>query len=368
MANDLVYVGTYSEPLVFGTGELMPGKGKGIYAFRLDAEKGALIPDGVTEGTRNASFLAFDPAHQFLYCVNELKEYEGQASGAVSGYRIDPATGALIYLNTKASHGTDPCHLVVDGTGRNVIVANYSSGSIAVLPIEADGSLREASCVIQHHVSSVNPDRQAGPHAHCIAIDAANRYALVCELGGDCIMIYTLDAEKGVLTPNPNQPAAAVTPGSGPRHLAFHPNGRFAYLISELNSTMTAFAYDAAKGTLNELQVLSTLPADFTGHNSGAELQIAPSGRFLYGSNRGHDSIVIYSLDADTGRMTPTGYESTQGKNPRYFTFSPDGTLIAAANQDSDNVVMFRVDGATGKLTPTGNIVEAGAPICVKFR
>ncbi len=343
MANGLVYVGTYSEPLVSGTGELVPAKGKGIYAFRLDSAKGALVPVGVTEGTRNASFLAFDPRHKFLYCVNELEEYEGQASGGVSAYRIDAATGTLTYLNTQASHGTDPCHLVVDGTGRNVIVANYSSGSIAVLPIDTDGSVREASCVIQHNVSSVNPSRQAGPHAHCIAIDAANRYVLVCELGGDCVMTYTLDAEKGMLTPNPNQPSVKVAPGSGPRHLAFHPNGRFAYVISELNSTMTAFAFDAAKGTLAELQTLSTLPAGFSGQSSGAELQVAPSGRFLYGSNRGHDSIVIYAIDPNTGRMTMLGHEGTQGKNPRYFTFSPDGTMIAAANQNSDNVVMFRV-------------------------
>ena len=367
MANDLVFVGTYSEPILFGTGQVLQGKGKGIYAFRFNAAKGALELAAITEGVRNSSYLAFDPARKFLYCVNEFKEYEGKASGAVSAFRIDPATGKLTYLNTKASHGTDPCHLIVDKTSRNVLIANFASGSVCVLPIDKDGSLKEASCVIQHTGSSVDPRRQAGPHAHAVEIDAANRYVFVPELGGDCVMIYEFDAEKGNLTANKNQPTVKVAPGAGPRQLVMHPNGKFAYLINELNSTMTAYGYDAAKGTLTELQTLPTLPKDFSGHSSCAEVQIAPSGKFLYGSNRGHDSIVIYALDANTGKMTLVGHESTRGKIPRNFTFSPKGDFIAAANQDSNNVVMFRVDLKTGKLTATGNVVEAGTPICVKF-
>ena len=367
MASDLVYVGTYSEPILFGTGQVLQGRGKGIYAYRFDAAAGALTLAGVTEGVRNASYLAFDAKRQFLYCVNEFKEYQGMVSGAVSAFRIDPATGTLTYLNTVASHGTDPCHLIVDRSNRCVLVANFASGSVSVLPIAADGSLEEASCVIQHEGSSVDPRRQKGPHAHAVEIDATNRYVFVPDLGCDSVFIYALDAEHGVLIPNPNQSAVKMVPGAGPRQLAMHPNGRFAYLINELNSTMTAYAYDAGRGTLKELHTLSTLPEGFAGDSTCAEVQVAPSGRFLYGSNRGHDSIVIYALDPDEGTMTLTGHESTRGKIPRNFTLSPKGDFIAAANQDSNTVVMFRVDPEKGTLTATGSVVEAGTPICVKF-
>ncbi len=367
MAGDLVYVGTYSEPILFGTGQVLQGQGKGIHAFRLDRGTGALVPAGITEGVRNSSYLAFAPGRQFLYCVNEFKEYQGQASGAVSAFRIDPESGALTYLNTVASHGTDPCALMVDRSGRCVIVANFASGSVAVMPLAEDGSLKEASCVIQHEGSSVDPRRQKGPHAHAVEIDAANRFVFVPDLGCDRVFIYRLDAEHGVLVPNPDQPSVAVAPGAGPRQLVLSQNGRFAYLINELNSTMTAYAFDAARGTLRELQTLPTLPQGFAGESTCAEVQAAPSGRFLYGSNRGHDSIAIFALDPDEGTMTVVGHESTRGKIPRNFTLSPDGTFLAAANQDSDNVVMFRVDPEKGTLTPTGSVVEAGTPICVKF-
>ena len=365
--NGLVYVGTYSEPILFGTGQIVQGKGKGIHAFRFDAAKGALEPVGVTEGVRNSSYLAFDPKRKFLYCVNEFKEYEGKASGAVSAFRIDQETGALTYLNTKASHGTDPCHLIVDKTGKSVLIANFASGSVCVLPINSDGSLKEASCVIQHQGTSVDPKRQAGPHAHAVEIDAANRYVFVPELGGDKVMIYELDPDRGKITPNMNQPFIKMAPGAGPRQLVMHPNGKFAFLINELNSTMTSYAYDASKGTLTEIMTLPTLPKDFSGYSSCAEVQIHPSGKFLYGSNRGHNSIVIYGVDPSNGRLTLIGHESTRGKTPRNFEVHPGGEFLAAANQDSDNVVMFRVDTKTGKLTPTGNVVEAGTPICVRF-
>jgi 6-phosphogluconolactonase len=367
MALNLVYVGTYSEPILFGTGQVLRGKGKGIYAYRLDEAAGALVPVGITEDVRNSSYLAFDPSRKFLYCVNEFKEYQGKASGAVSAYRIDHESGTLTYLNTVASHGTDPCALMVDRTGRCVIVANFASGSVAVLPLAADGSLGEASCVIQHEGSSVDPQRQKGPHAHAVEIDAANRYVFVPDLGCDKVMIYQLDPAKGILTPNANQPSLATKPGAGPRQLALHPHGRFAYLINELDSTMTACAYDAANGMLRPLQTLSTLPEGFTGQSTCAEVQVAPSGRFLYGSNRGHDSIVIYALDPDTGMMSLVGHESTRGHIPRNFTLSRNGDFLAAANQDSNNVVMFRVDPAKGTLQPTGNVVDPGTPICVKF-
>lgn len=364
---DLVYVGTYSESILFGTGQVVRGKGKGIYRFRFDANAGALTLDGITEGVRNASYLAFDLKRRFLYCVNEFKEFEGQASGAVSAFAIDPGTGDLTFLNMKASHGTDPCHLTVDATGRFLLVANFASGSVCVLPINDDGSLQEASQVIQHEGSSVDPKRQSGPHAHAVTLDNANRYLFVPDLGMDKVMIYAFDAEIGRLTPNSAQPFMATKPAAGPRQIVMHPGGAFAYLINELGSTTTACRYAADSGSLTELQTVSTLPDGFDGDNTCAEVQVAPSGRFLYGSNRGHNSIVIFAIDADTGTLTLVGHESTRGEIPRNFEVSPTGEFLAAANQDSNNVVMFRVDRETGKLTATGNVVEAGTPICVRF-
>jgi len=365
--NGLVFIGTYSEKILFGTGQVLQGKGKGIHVFRFDATTGALEPVGIKEGVRNPSYIAFDPSRRFLYCVNEFKEFEGEASGAVSAFRIDPATGGLQFLNTKASHGTDPCHLMVDRTGRNVLIANFASGSVCVLPIAEDGSLRDASEVIQHAGSSIDPRRQTGPHAHAVEIDAANRFVFVPELGLDKVMIYVLDPARGKLTPNPNHASISVAPGAGPRQLVMHPNGRFAYLINELNSTMTAYAYDAGKGALRELQTLPTLPPGFTGTSSCAEVQIHPTGRFLYGSNRGHDTLAIYAIDPTSGLLTALGHHSTGGRIPRNFAVNSTGEYVIAANQDSDSIVVFRIDAATGLLQATGHAVEVGTPVCARF-
>jgi 6-phosphogluconolactonase len=362
----LVFVGTYSEPILFGTGQVLQGKGRGIHAYHLDASAGALTSRNVTENVRNPSYLAFDPTRRFLYCVNEFKEFEGAASGAVSAFRIDQNTGALTFLNMKASRGTDPCHLIVDATGKSVLIANFASGSVCILPIQPDGSLGEATDFVQHQGSSVDPKRQAGPHAHAVEIDKANRYVFVPDLGLDKVMIYAFDAAAGKLTPNPHQPWVSTAPGAGPRQLVFHPTGLFAFLINELNSTMTAYRYDSEVGALTEIQTLSTLPDGFSGHSTCAEVQIAPSGRFLYGSNRGHDSIVIYAID-ESGRLSLVGHESTRGQIPRNFEVSRDGALLAAANQDSNSIVMFRIDQDTGRLTTTGHVVEAGTPVCVRF-
>lgn len=367
MASDLVFVGTYSEPILFGTGQVLHGKGKGIYAFRFDRATGALNPCGLTPGVRNSSYLAFDPMRRFLYCVNEFKEFEGKSSGAVSAFRIDRETGDLAYLNTKASEGTDPCHLIVDATGRNVLVANFASGSICVLPVRKDGSLGDASQVIQHEGSSVDPVRQKGPHAHAVAIDCGNRYAFVPDLGLDKVMIYAFDPASGELTPNVSQPWVSTAPGAGPRQLVMHPGGGFAYLINELNSTMTAYGYDAARGALRELHTLPTLPAGFAGRSTCAEVQIAPSGRFLYGSNRGHDSLAIFAIDDATGTLAPVGWEPTQGKSPRFFAIDPSGALLHVANMDSDSIVVFRVDQATGTLSATGQVVKTGSPSSIVF-
>lgn len=364
-AHRLVFIGTYTEPILFGTGKVLQGKGAGVYVYRLDLSSGGLEQTPVTEVTRNPSYLAFAPSGRFLYAVNELKEFDGQAGGAVSAFALDPESGALRFLNQQASHGTDPCHLTVDPSGRNVLVANFMSGSVCVLPIREDGSLDEASEVIQHEGSSVDPVRQAGPHAHAVTLDPSGRYAFVPDLGLDKLMIYQLDAERGKLSPF-QQPWIDLAPGAGPRQLVFHPGGGYAYLINELDSTMTAFRYDPATGALQEIQTLSTLPAGFDGHSTCAEVQVSPSGRFLYGSNRGHDSIVYYAIDPSDGRLTLLGHRSTGGKTPRNFTVTPDGEFLLAANQDSGNIVSFRLDPDSGDLTPTGHQIAVPTPVCVK--
>jgi 6-phosphogluconolactonase len=361
----LVFVGTYTGPIRFGTGKILEGKGKGIYGYRLDVSSGAMEPCSLTEGVPNPSYLTFDPVRRFLYAVNELKEFEGAPSGAVSAFSLDAGSGELRFLNMKPSHGTDPCHLTVDKTGRYVLVANFMSGSVCVLPIREDGSLGDATHVIQHRGSSLDPTRQSGPHAHAVTLDDTGRYAFVPDLGTDRLMVYTFDAQRGKLEPN-HEPWVEVTPGAGPRQLVMHPRGRYAYLINELDSTLTAFRYDGDRGSLREIQTLSTLPEDFKGASTCAEVQISPSGEFLYGSNRGHDSIVTYAIDQADGTLTCIGHESTQGKTPRHFAVAPAGGFLLTANQDTDNVVTFRLDPASGKLMATGHSVHVPTPVCVK--
>ncbi len=361
----LVLIGTYTEPIRFGTGKILRGKGKGIYVYKLDVSSGAMEPCSIVEGVPNPSYLAFDPSHRFLYAVNELKEFEGAATGAVSAFSVEPGSGKLKFLNMKPSHGTDPCHLTVDKTGRYVLVANFMSGSVCVLPIREDGSLGDATDVIQHRGSSVDPVRQSGPHAHAVTLDDSGRYAFVPDLGVDKLMVYTFDAKRGKLEPN-DEAWVEVTPGAGPRQLVMHPRGRYAYLINELDSTMMAFQYDGDRGSLRKIQSLSTLPGDFKGASTCAEVQISPSGRFLYGSNRGHDSIVIYAIDQMDGTLTCIGHESTRGKTPRHFVVDPAGEFLLAANQDTDSVVTFRLDTGSGELMATGCRTDVPTPVCVK--
>ncbi|HEU4751893.1 MAG TPA: lactonase family protein, partial [Armatimonadota bacterium] len=316
--------------------------------------------------TPNPSFVAIHPNHRFLYAANEVGSYGGQKTGSVTAFAIDPATGALTKLNDRSSHGDGPCFVSVDHRGRDVLVANYGAGSVAALPIGADGRLGEATAAIQHHGSSVDPQRQEGPHAHSINVAPDNRFAFAADLGLDKILIYRFDAARGTLTPN--EPAfAKVAPGSGPRHFAFHPNGRHAYVINEMKSTVTAFDYDPKRGALAEIQTLSTLPADFHGGSSCAEVQVHPSGKFLYGSNRGHNSIAMFRIDPATGKLTAIGHEPTGGKTPRNFGIDPTGKYLLAANQDSDSLVVFRIDPESGRLTPTGSRVEVPMPVCVRF-
>ena len=350
-----VYIGTYTGP-----------KSKGIYVSRFDPATGRLTTPELAATTPNPSFLALHPGGRFLYAVSETGNLAGKSVGAVSAFSLDPQTGQLTLLNQQSSGGTWPCHLAVDPTGKCVLVANYGNGGIAALPIRVDGGLGEAGTVIQHDGSSVNPARQAGPHAHFIAPDPANRFALTCDLGLDQVLVYRLDSARAALLPN-NPPFTPIKPGSGPRHLVFHPSGRFVFLINELAATLTVFAYDPKPGTLKELQTVSTLPEAFAGGRSGAELQVHPSGKFVYGSNRGHDSIAVFSLDPKSGRLTLVQHQSTQGKTPRHFALDPSGQWLLAENQDSDTIVIFRVDAETGRLSATSQTVSLGAPACAIF-
>ena len=349
-----VYIGTYTGP-----------KSKGIYQSRLDLTTGALSTPELAGEAANPSFLAIHPNGRFLYAVNEVWGPPGKAEAAVSAFAIAPQTGALTFLNKQPSGGSGPCYVIVDGDGRNALAANYGSGSVCVLPIGPDGRLAEATAAIQHKGSGPDPKRQEGPHAHCIDLDPAGRFALAADLGLDKVLVYRFDSARGTLAPN-DPPTAAVAPGAGPRHIAFHPSGRFVYVISEMASTVTAFVYDAARGTLRQLQALSTLPADVRGESSTAEIEVHPSGRFLYGSNRGHDSIAIFSV-AEDGTLKALGHQPTQGKTPRHFAIDPTGAYLLAANQGSDSIVVFRIDPSSGRLTPSGAPVTVPAPVCVKF-
>ena len=362
----LVYVGTYTEPIRFGSWKILQGKGEGIYVYRMDEASGAMELVRVVAGVTNPSYLAFDSTQRFLYAVNELKTYEDQPTGTVSAFAVDPKTGDLAFLNKQLTHGTDPCHVLVDKKRTHVFVANFMSGSICVLPVREDGSLGQASDFIQHHGSSIDPARQKGPHAHSVTLDAANRFAFVPDLGLDKLMVYRFDPKRGMLEAN-SVPWIKVKPGAGPRHVAFHPTGSVAYLINELDSTVTVLSYDGRSGTFEELQVVPTLPKDFRGESTCAGVQVAPSGRFVYGSNRGHDSVVIYRVGPRTGRLTCIAHEPTQGKTPRSFGIDPTGGFLLAANQDSDTIVTFRIDPRSGRLHATGQVTPVPTPVCVKF-
>lgn len=350
-----LYIGTYTY-----------GKSEGIYVYRMDLSSGALKFVSVAKGVANPSFLALDPTNRYLYSVSEVSRPAGKAGGALSAFRRDPQTGEMTFLNQQPSGGDGPCHLIVDRKGRSVFVAHYAAGCVSVLPIREDGRLGEPTDVVRHEGSSINRQRQEAPHPHSVNLDPANRFLFVPDLGLDKIMIYRVDFTQGKLKPN-EEPWAPVKAGAGPRHFDFHPNGKYAYVINELDSTFTAFAYDSERGTLKEIETVSTLPENFTGTNTCADVHVAPSGKFLYGSNRGHDSIVIFAINEGTGKLKYVAHEPTQGKTPRNFGIVPTGNFLLAANQNSDTVVTFRIDPTTGKLSPTGDITRVPMPVCLKM-
>jgi 6-phosphogluconolactonase len=348
-----VYVGTYTN------------KGsKGIYVYQFDAASGKLESLGLAAETPNPTFLAIHPNRKFLYAANEVANFGGERTGSITAFRIEP-DGKLTQLNAVSSKGAGPCHVSVDHKGRAVLAANYGGGSVASLPIRKDGSLDEAVSAIQHSGSSVNESRQRGPHAHSINLSPDNRFAIAADLGIDKLFVYRFDAATGAITPN-DPPSAALKPGAGPRHFAFHPKLPVAYSINELDSTVTVFAWDAKKGVLTSKQSAGTLPAGFTGNNSTAEVVVHPSGRFLYGSNRGHDSVAVFAIAKD-GTIQQVDVTPIGGRMPRNFAVDPTGQYLFAAGQASDRINLFRIDAKTGKLTSTGTSVEVGAPVCIRF-
>ncbi len=359
----LLFVGTY-------TGK----ESKGIYTFSFDTDSAKLTPLGLAAETANPSFLAIDPTSRFLYAVNEVPNYKGASSGAVSAFTINRQTGRLSLLNEVPSRGADPCYIAFDKTGKFALVANYTGGSIAVFrarhdgqnDAQNDGRIGEASAFIQHSGSSVNKERQKGPHAHWIETTPDNRFAIAVDLGLDELLVYRFNASTGSLSPN-DPPYAKLDPGSGPRHLAFAPNGRFAYVVNELQSSITTFTYDQNQGTLKKANTVTTLPKSFTGSNDTAEIHVHPNGKFLYASNRGHDSIALFSIDSQTGNLSLVDHFPTQGKTPRNFEIDPTGKLLLVANQETNTILVFRIDANNGRLTPVGQPVPVPSPVSLKF-
>jgi len=352
----LVFLGTYTGP-----------KSKGIYVSRLDRARGELSAPELAAETKSPSFLAIHPDGKHLYAVGETDEFQGKKGGSISAFAIDRKTGKLMPVNAQTSGGAGPCYLSVDRSGKFVLAANYGGGSVTAVKINEDGSLGDVAAFIQHTGSSVNPQRQNEPHAHSINIDNNNRFAVAADLGLDKLLVYRLDKKAGNLTPN-DPPFTAVKAGAGPRHFAFHPKDDRAYVINEIQCTVTAFDYDASKGILKETQTISTLPPGEQVQRgySTAEVQVHPSGKFVYGSNRGHDSIAVFAIGRD-GQLGYVENEPTQGKTPRNFGIDPSGKYLLAANQGSDSVVVFKIDEKTGALTATSNRIEAPSPVCVKF-
>ena len=350
-----LYVGTYTS-----------GASRGIYRVELNAETGAVVEGPVLAApSKDPSFLALHPNGRVLYAVNETGNFDGRKTGAVSAFAVDGRTGNLTLLNQVSSEGADPCHLAVDAGGRNVVVANYTGGSTAVLPLDADGRLRPAARVRRLSGSGPNAARQQVPHAHGIFFDLSKKFLLTVDLGSDRILVERWsEASAGF---EPNDPGAVVLePGSGPRHLAWHPTGKSLYVVNELFSTVTAFGWNAVSGPLSSFQRISSLPAGFSGENKPAEIAVSPDGRFLYVSNRGDDALMVFAVGAD-GRLAPAGRVPTGGRTPRHFAIDPAGRWLLAANQGSGSLVVFAIDAATGLPRRVGDAIAIPEPVCVLF-
>ena len=351
----LVYVGTYT------------GKGsEGIYAYRFDPATGETNSLGLAAGTDNPSFLAVDPNGRFLYAVNELDTFHNEPTGAVSVFAIDRESGKLKLLQQVSSLGGGPAHVSLDRSARYLMVANYNGGSVAVFSIGKDGRLGRHTAFVQNAGSSVNPERQAGPHAHFIQATPDNRFAITADLGLDKLLVHRFDAKTGSLTPG-TPGFAAVDPGAGPRHVAFAPSGKFVYVVNELVSTVTVFAYKPGPGTLDRIQTIPTLPKNFAGKNTAAEIVVDGKGRFLYVSNRGHDSIAVFSIDPDSGTLKSPEWVPSGGKTPRNFAIDPTGKWLFSANQDSNSIRLLEIDQKSGRLKPSDRSLTVVSPVCVRI-
>ena len=354
--DQFAYIGTYTDD----------GRSKGIYRLFLNATSGAMRVDGLAAESRNPSFLALHPNGRTLYAVNEVHDHGGKPTGAVTAFAIARESGALTLLNQLPSHGKDPCYVSVDRTGRTVLVANYTSGSIASFTVRQSGRLGVARTIVQHEGHGPNVERQTSPHAHCIMTDPGNRYVLAADLGVDGVLIYRFDERTGSIANVAN--GVAAKPGAGPRHLAFHPSGRFLYVVNELDSTLAVYTYDAEHGSLDQVQVTAASPGGTVAANHPADVHVASSGRYVYSSNRGDDTIAVFGIDARSGQVTPVEQVSTGGKTPRNFALDPTGRFLLVANQRSDSILSFRVDAESGRLTPTGQTAEVPVPVCIRFR
>ncbi len=356
-ASGLLFIGTYTGP-----------QSRGIHAARFDDTTGALTIVGLAAETPNPSFLEASRDGRFVFAVNETGSYLGQQSGSVTSFAVEYGRGGLSLLkplSVQPTQGADPCHLALDRTGRYLAVANYSGGSYAVFPVGTDGRLAPATDLLTNAGAGPNEERQQGPHGHQVVFDAANRFLLAVDLGIDRVLVYAFDAKTGRATPHV-PPSAAATPGAGPRHLAFHPTGRFAFVINELNSTIATLAWSAQAGTLTPVASISTLPTPAPAGNSTAEIAVHPTGRFVYGSNRGHDSLAVFRVAAD-GRLSLVEHEATRGRTPRNFAIDPTGRWLLAANQGSNTIAVFRIDQQTGALEAVGPLASVGAPVSLLF-
>jgi len=353
----LVYIGT----------NVAADQAKTIYLYRLNTSVGTLTPVSAQWGGASPTYLAMDAGHRYLYAVSETQTFQEWAkSGGVSALAIDQRTGALTLLNQMPSRGASPCYISLDRTEKNVLVANYVGGNVNLLPRQLNGQLAAPTDEDQHQPPTGPHKNQDKPHAHCIISAPDNRYAFSVDLGTDRVYRYALDPEHNKLG-NPAVVAFAAKPGAGPRHLTFHPNARWAYLENELNSTVTALAYNATTGSFDELQTLSTLPAGFAGENSGAEVHVSPNGRFVYTSNRGDNSLAVFAVDEASGRLSLVQHISTQGKTPRNFALDPSGQVLLVANQNSNDVFLYRVDKQSGRLSATGQSVQVPSPMFVEI-
>lgn len=350
-----VYIGTYTR-----------GESKGIYSFALDTGAGTLVPEGLMAETPNPSFLAIHPDGNYLYACNELDKFNDQPSGALTAFSINPANGRLDKLNDTATGGTGTCHANISHKGKFIVAANYGSGSCCAFALGKDGKLGERTAFHQHTGSSADAGRQSSPHAHSVNFDAKNKHVIVADLGLDQVKVYNFDAKKGTMVPN-DPPFTMVKPGSGPRHFTFHPSGKFAYVINEMACTVTGFNWDEKKGTLTEFETVTTLPVPVRRGFSTAEVVAHPNGRFLYGSNRGHNTIAVFQVNPVDGKLTTVEHKSTMGEVPRNFAIDPTGQYLIAANQNTHTIVLFWINTATGALEQLGHPYPVPSPVCVRY-